>query len=317
MKKLISILLVAALATPMFAEKQTPEERGQADYSTWLPKAGEFSVGFNIDPLATFVGNMFNGNLANALGDLSGESLRGNNFLNGNAPQPNMISIMGTYMLTDNLGVRANIGLGIRSWTNRAYVYDDAARFINPLSTLDGLDKQKRKDVGASFSAGIEYRVGKTRPVQGVFGAGLTYGFWAIQKETYSYYNAITEGNQNPSNAGLYAGALNPKLATDYSFIDNPRILEQYANGGTHILGIYGSVGVEWFVAPKIALGLNVNLLFDYQWNPARVEVYEGWNHFTEQREEIVIHDQALADGISFTTDNIGANLYVTFYFGK
>lgn len=316
MKKLISILLVAALAMPMFAERQTPEERGQADYSTWLPKAGEFSVGFNIDPLATFAGNLFNGTMGNALGDLAGESLGSNNNL---APIriPNMISIMGTYMLTDNLGVRANIGLGIQTWNQRAYVVDDAAKFINPYSTLDGLDKMHSIDVGASFSAGIEYRVGKTRPVQGVFGAGLTYGFWGIQKDTYSYYNAITKDNQNPTNGALYGGAANPKFATDYNYIDNPRILEQYAQGGTHILGIYGSVGVEWFVAPKIALGLNVNLLLDYQWNPSRVEKWEGWNHFTEQRDEIIIHDLAKQDGFAFTTDNIGANLYITFYFGK
>ena len=316
MKKILSILLVAALAMPMFAEKQTPEERATADYSTWLPQAGEFSIGFNLDPLATFVGNIFNATVGNGLAPLAGQSLQGNNVF---APigVPNMISIMGNYMLTDNLGVRANIGLGINSWTNRGYVIDDAEKFINPYSTLEGLDKRHRLNVGASFSAGIEYRVGKTRPVQGVFGAGLTYGFWGIRRDTYTYYNAITKDNQNPHNAGLYAGAVDPKFATDYSYIDNPRILAQYAQGGTHIFGLYGSVGVEWFVAPKIALGLNVNILLDYQWNPARVSDWEGWNHFTEQVDKITIHDQAKQDGFSFTTDNIGANLYVAFYLGK
>ncbi|MBO4454241.1 MAG: hypothetical protein J5761_04215 [Paludibacteraceae bacterium] len=316
MKKILSIMLVAVLAMPMFAEKQTPEERANVDYSAWLPQQGDFSIGFNVNPLATFVGNLFNGTVGNFLAPMAGESLGGNNWL---APvvAPNMLSIMGTYMVTDNLGIRANVGLGVYSWNTRGYVVDDAAKFINPYSTQDGLDKKHSLDVGASFSAGIEYRIGK-RNVQGVFGAGLTYGFWGITKDTYSYYNAITVANQNPSKtADIVYPAVNAKFATDYSYIDNPRILQQYTVGGTHMLGLYGSIGVEWFVAPKIALGLNVNLLLDYQWNPARAEVWEGWNHFTAEAQEITIHDKAMQNGFTFTTDNIGANLYVAFYFGN
>lgn len=308
MKRLVNILLVVALALPVIAaDRPTPEERANADFSAWLPQQGEYSLGFNIDPLATFVGNFFNGTMGNGLAPFAGEPLR----------VPGMVSIMGSYMLTDNLAARANVGLGIYGGTNRAYVIDDAEKFMNPYSTLEGLDKQKWLDLGASFSAGIEYRVGKRR-VQGVFGAGLTYGFWGINRNQYFYYNAITAANQNPSNGGLSAGmGVNAKFATDYSYIDNPRLLDKHTATGTHILGVYGSAGVEWFVAPKIALGLNVNLLLDYTWDPARVEVWEGWNHFTQEKQEITIHDQALNTGFSFTTDNIGANLYIAFYFGK
>ena len=317
MKKILSIMLAAVLAVPMFAgEKPTPEERAKADYSAWLPEAGEWSLGFNLNPLAMFVGNLFNGSVGNTLNPMAGQSLGGNNPI---APlgAPNMASIMGTYMATDKLAIRANIGLGIYAWNERAYVIDDAAKFLNPYSTLEGLDKKHSSNYGASFSLGAEYRVGKTRPVQGVFGAGLTYGFWSVRSVEYSYYNAITDVNQNPSNGGLYVGAPNAKFATDYSFIDNPRLLKDYTAQGTHILGLYASAGIEWFVAPKIALGVNVNVLLDYQWNPSRVEMWEGWNRFTQQRQEITIHDRAMQDGFTFSTNNIGANLYVAFYFGK
>ena len=38
MKKIVSIMLVAALAMPMFAgEKETPEQRANKDYTSWLP----------------------------------------------------------------------------------------------------------------------------------------------------------------------------------------------------------------------------------------------------------------------------------------
>jgi len=308
MKKLLNIILVLALAMPMIAgERLTPEERANADYSSWLPQQGEYSLGFNIDPVTTFIGNFFNGTVGNALAPLAGEPIM---------RMPGMVSIMGSYMLTDKVGVRANIGLGLAGGTNRGYVIDDAEKFINPYSTLEGQDKQKWLNAGASFSAGIEYRVGKRR-IQGVFGAGLTYGFWGINRNQYTYYNVITAANQNPSNAGLYGGAPNAKFATDYSYIDNPRLLDKHTAAGTHILGVYGTVGVEWFVAPKIALGLNVNVLLDYNWDPERVEVWEGWNHFTQEVNKITIHDQARNSGFQFTTDNIGANLYVSFYFGK
>lgn len=314
MKKVISIILAAILAMPMIAgERPTPEERANADYSAWLPQQGDWSIGFNVNPIATFVGNLFNGTAGNVLNPLAGQAFSSNNAL---APNfiPNMASIMGTYMVTDNLGIRANVGLGVNVWNDRAYVQDDYAKFMNPYSTLEGLDKRNRLNVGASVSAGIEYRVGKRR-VQGVFGVGLAYGVWGLTRNNYTYYNAITKDNQNPTNAGLYAGGVNAKFLTDYTFIDNPRLLSQYTVGGTHMAGVYGSVGVEWFVAPKIALGLNVNVLVDYQWNPARAEKWEGWNRFTEQVQEITIHSRALQDGFAFSTDNIGANLYVAFYF--
>lgn len=309
MKKVISILLAAVLAVPMFAQRPTPEERANADFSAWLPQEGDWSLGFGLDPIASFIGNMFNGTTWNGLNALQGESLA------DPVAMPRMASIMGSYMLTDKLAVRANIGLGIYGSTERQYVQDDAALFLNPYSTQDGLDVHKSLNLGASFSAGIEYRVGKRR-VQGVFGAGLTYGFWGISKDSYSYYNAITEANQAPSQQ-IYAPAT-ITLPAKFNYLQNARLLENSADlGHSHMVGIYGSAGVEWFVAPKIALGLNVNLLLDYQWTAARTQKWEGWNPVLAQRQEIIVHDKAPQDGFTFTTDNIGANLYVAFYFGK
>ena len=307
-------MLVAALALPMFAQEQEApkEKKAKVDYSEYLPQQGDFSLGFSINPIATFIGNLFNGygtnGTANRLGAVTGEPLAKSQLLG----TPNMASIMGSYMLTDNWAVRANIALGVRTGTNRAYVIDDAAKFMNPYSTTEGLDRQKWQNIGAAFSAGGEYRVGKRR-VQGVFGFGLTYGFWGVTRNDYTYYNAFTDANQNPTNAGL---APVPALPADYAWLSNPRQLSQYTTGGTHIFGAYGTVGVECFIAPKVALGLNVNVLLNYEWSPARVAEYEGWNTYTQQQQRIAIHDGASRSGFTFSTDNIGANLYFAFYFG-
>lgn len=309
-------MLAATLAVPMFAERPTPEERANLDYTSWLPQQGDWSIGFGIDPIATFVGNLFNGNTNNRLAPLSGETLADKKL-----GMPRMASIMGSYMLTDKIGLRANIGVGVTSHVDRAYVQDDAAKFFNPYSTLEGKDSYSQLSAGFSASFGAEFRVGHRR-VQGVFGVGATYGFWAMNRDRFTYYNAITDANQNPNDAGLsaWAASVDPtaaKLATDYSFIDNPRLLERSTGAGTHIVGVYGSAGVEWFVAPKVALGLNVNLLLDYNWSPSTVSKWEGWNNILRERQEITIHNDAMSNGFTFTTDNIGANLYVAFYISK
>ena len=110
MKRLISFILVAVLALPLLAEEQVVtkprEKKVLNDYSEWLPKQGDFSLAFSLDPIATFVGNMFNGNLSNGLGDLAGEPL-----LDGITGAP-MVSIMGTYMHTDQLAWKVNLGIG-------------------------------------------------------------------------------------------------------------------------------------------------------------------------------------------------------------
>ena len=81
------------------------------------------------------------------------------------------------------------------------------------------------------------------------------------------------------------------------------------------ILGVYASAGVEWFVAPKVALGANVNFGVYYEVNPARATTYEGWNTQTMQLEQFTDLVAPASHGFHFGTDNIGASLYMAFYF--
>jgi opacity protein-like surface antigen len=333
MKKILSIMLVAALAMPMFAEKQGIEERANADYSSWLPQAGEFSLGFSVDPFANFLGQMF------SVGATPNEYTRGEYNIGGQGLGYNknsalrltspVVSIMGSYMLTDNLGVKANIGL-IVDHERRIYnVEDQAVNFEQPLKHGIVNDVWIHGEYGGSFSAGVEYRLGKRR-VQGVFGAGLMYAFQTSANK-YSYGNQMTEANQMPTVAGaLWDGKegvykVNPEegvYAATRLVNDAGTLIGEGEHGGQeafwHRFGLYTSVGVEWFVAPKIALGLNVNLDLLYKWSSNVCMQYEGYNLLTKQTEVFTdVRNVANYSGVTFGTENIGANLYLAFYFGK
>lgn len=296
-------LLVATAAFADGADKPTPEDKGKKDYSSWLPAQGDMSVGFSLDPLATFAGNLFNGNLDNTLEDLAGEPLLYRQLPNS------CVSIMGTYMLTNELALRANIGFGYSLKQNNFFVQDDAALAFDDLSNAKVIDQMNSQILSGSFSAGIEYRLGKRLPIQGVFGAGLSYAC-GMSKSTYAYGNAITQLNQNPS--------MNSEMpATDAvtKYLPNARLLSVQSSDMIHMVGVYGSVGVEWFVTPKVALGANVNLGIYYELNPSETYVYEGWNTITEQVDQHTELVAPASHGFHFGTDNIGASLYMAFYF--
>ena len=297
-------LIVATAAFSQTETKPQRERKQLKDYTEYLPKAGDVAIGFSLNPLANFVGNMFNGNTWNSLDDLTAEPML--------CPTPNIAAIMAKYMLTDQLGIKANIGFGCNIYSKNGYIVDDAAMMMNPLSEAKVIDTYKVNKLSGSIALGVDYHVGKQLPVQGVFGVGIIY---ALGHEThqYKYGNAITELNQNPShNTSIFPTT--PTTGT-IPYMPNARMLSDQAINLIHRVGAYASVGVEWFVAPKISLGANVNLNICYTLNPARETIYEGWNNATSQVEQYTDLVAPASHGFTFSTDNIGANLLMNFYF--
>ncbi len=297
-------LIVATAAFSQTETKPQRERKQLKDYTEYLPKAGDVAIGFSLNPLANFVGNMFNGNTWNSLKNLAAEPML--------CPTPNIAAIMAKYMLTDQLGIKANLGFGCNIYSKNGYIVDDAAMMMNPLSEAKVIDTYKVNKLSGSIALGVDYHVGKQLPVQGVFGVGIIY---ALGHEThqYRYGNAITELNQNPSyNTSIFPTAVTTGLIP---YMPNARMLSDQAINLIHRVGAYASVGIEWFVAPKISLGANVNLNICYTLNPARETIYEGWNNATSQVEQYTELVAPASHGFTFSTDNIGANLLMNFYF--
>lgn len=296
-------LIVATAAFSQTETKPQREKKQLKDYSEYLPKTGDVAIGFSLNPLANFVGNMFNGNTWNSLKNLAAEPML--------CPTPDIASIMAKYMLTDQLGLKVNLGFGCNIYSKNGYIGDDAAMMMNPLSEAKVIDTYKVNKLSGSIALGVDYHVGKQLPVQGVFGVGIIY---ALGHEThqYKYGNAITELNQTPA----YSNDVfqSTTVFRDLHYMQG-RVLSDQAEDLIHRVGAYASAGIEWFVAPKISLGANVNLNICYTLNPARATIYEGWNTATSQVEQYTELVAPANHGFTFSTDNIGANLLMNFYF--
>ena len=173
MRKLLSLLLVAFVAIGNIAAQDVEEK-------VYLPEAGDWAIGFDAKPLLNFVGNVFNGSYSNTMDDFGGGEptldLNAFNSQNSSIFNSPTVSLMAKYMITDNLAFKTNVGILVNNDKTAAYVRDDAAYVLDPLSEAKVADIRNQRNTGFSLLAGLEYRVGKKR-VQGVFGGGLLVGF--------------------------------------------------------------------------------------------------------------------------------------------
>ena len=296
MKKIIAIILSACLFPAML----WAEDKEQKQY---LPEEGDWALGIDVVPILKYIGNAFNGtNGTNELSHVGGTPFTSGKF-GGQGLMPT-VSIMGKYMLTDEWAVRANVGLMISSANDKAYSIDDKALAENPFSEAKVVDGARYDRNGMSMLLGAEYRKGSRR-IQGVFGAGLLFAF-QNSKETFSWGNALTEINQSPTS---HSFANMPTLPSGY------RALTQNEAGSNFYLGVTGSAGVEWFVAPKIALGAEVNLSLYYIFGTQTYVESEGYNATLGKVETRTDLYAPGSNGIYFGTESLGGSLYMTFYF--
>ncbi len=284
-------ITMAAIAAAMLAG--VPASAADETKTVYTPEQGDIAFGVDIVPLLRTIDNAFDRTSGSA-------TIGADPFESANAwVRPN-VAISAKYMLTDRLAVSAILGLKVDSETSRHYVTDDLAVGLDPLSEAQVIDSRRDTETGGSLMAGIEYRLGKRR-VQGIFGGGLLFGF-STQSVTYTYGNKLTALNQHPSSA--FDGA-----------IDGYRDLASRPNGPAFALGVYGKMGVECFVAPKIAIGATVDLYLYGTFGPNGWIKREGFNAAYNKVEERVDLVTPGNRGIHFGTDNLGGSLYLAFYF--
>ncbi len=268
-----------------------------------MPKAGDYAISISALPFVNFLGNAFNGTMSQDLDEIGATPSYTENEASMLKPT---VSIMGKYFLAKDLAVRVNVGLITNNQYSSAYAVDDNELASNPLSEAKVIDTKSYVQSGGSITAGLEWRVGHSR-VQGVFSCSALY-MYHTTNTSYTYGNAVTEVNQNPSNSGIGASS------SLVSYFSTMRTLKD-CGGNTHTFGVVGSAGVEWFVASNISIGAEVNLTGAYATTTQAYSIYEGYNLNTEKVEEYTDLNSPASHALYFGTNNVGANLNINFYF--
>ena len=308
MKKYILFASACLLSLNLFAQQDKPEKN-------YLPEEGDVTIGINAIPFLKYLGNCFSdagNNTINAT-DVGGVLSIG--FPVAPGLQNPTISIFGKYFLTDQTALRLNVGIGIGSKTQRGYAPDDAALVADPLSVAQVEDSYKYRSTGFSLAAGYEWRRGGKR-LQGFWG-GQAVVAYSNSKHFFNYGNAITEINQTPSQtstvwdnpvSGQTVPTLNPNIG------NNSRLLQQN-DGRSWTYGVGGFVGVEYYIAPKIAIGCEMSLNLLWTTEGKSLQKSERFNPDFNRVEENVRWSEPGGSAFHFGTENIGTSLYVAFSF--
>lgn len=179
-KIILGFLGALMLQTSVASAQETMENKNGQEI---LPQAGDIGLGVNAVPILNFVGNTFNGNTNNTyIGSNKFVSNLGNNV------------IFGKYMLSSTTALRAHLRVGISSFSNRNYVYDDTKNDPDSLVT----DYVRINNSQYILGAGYEMRRGFGR-LRGFYGAEAFLGYGRLNQRTYQYGNAFGALNAAPT----------------------------------------------------------------------------------------------------------------------
>lgn len=202
-------------------------DRHHKDFSHILPQQGDLATGIDLAGAVKFIGNSF--------ADSKPEG-RAITPFGGNA-------FFAKYFLTDNIALRARLGVNVGNYTERAFSIDDVAYAVDPTTDRKVTDTEKYRYGGFDLGVGIEFRR-SLRRVQGWVGAEAFIGTVG-ERYAFEYGNAITSTNPHPSTSlgGFYGKG---------------RLLEEKSRsirGGLSVL-----TGVDYFLSRNVSLGLEFGL---------------------------------------------------------
>jgi hypothetical protein len=293
-KKITSLLILSVLPLGVLTAQEDKD---------YLPKAGDLAVGIDMQPVYSFFGNLANGDAGNGLGQFGGED-----------PFGIGISIMGKYMLDNTTALRVNVGIDKNTTKTYSYSIDDKELFLNPLSEAKVQDLNKFKNSTYSIAAGIEFRKGENR-IQGYLGADVLFG---LEKQHYqfSYGNALTDVNQNPTRTAYNntpGGFPNAPDIANVGYWSTTFATESYMC--SVLAGVAGRVGVEYFVVPQLSFGGEVSLVIAKTFEKLSYTKAEGYNPATAQVETHTELIRPASSQFHIGTEDLGGKLFMMFYF--
>jgi hypothetical protein len=276
MKKILSIIILVVISFSI-AFSQTPEKEiaAEKDFSVYFPKAGDIAIGVDMGNLIKFTGNSIFGNT-----DI------GSDIDAVNAFQSNFF---GKYFLSNDMALRARLGIGVNNSKTREFVRDDFAFLNDPFTNQQTVDTRFLRSHGIELGIGMELRRSLWR-VQGYAGAEVFFGY-ERRNLYYEYGNDITAANQLPSttlfvNNGTVENLVHPEIA--YA-AGNDRILQKE---NRYILNYGGGLfmGADLFLSRNISVGVEFKLEARASYEGEQIVVAEGWR--VDDKYNLEVYDR-------------------------
>ena len=255
-----------------------------------LPEAKDFALSIDASPFLTYTGKLLSAAGADAP------------VINSIANYP--LTIGGKYFISPKQAYRARVRIGIVSQTLSNSVVD------NQNTTLDTLyikDSRKVSSTDVTLAFGKEFRRGKTR-LQGFYGGEGIIGI-STGKSIYTYGNAFSNLNVSPTSTDF----VTPTSLGYASAAANNRI--QSESNGTGIkIAARAFVGAEYFISPKMSIGLEFGFsLMYYNQNDGKLST-ESWDAANGSVKNKTLAKSG-TKGFGVDNDNSGGAIMLNFHF--
>ena len=121
----------------------TATARSQETEVEYTPKTGDYAISVSAIPMTTYIGQLFNGALANNYAEFGGQAFIGGdvNTVPFQKIAP-LMSVSGKYFLDKETALRVNLGLIYQRTDTKTYALDDAELAVNPFSQKKVIDTQ-------------------------------------------------------------------------------------------------------------------------------------------------------------------------------
>lgn len=292
-KRLFSILTILSVHV---ANAQTPPDnttetvllskKGEAI----LPEAKDYALSIDASPFLTYTGKL----LSTAGADAPS--------VNSLANYP--LTIGGKYFLNAKQAYRARVRIGIASQTVNNSVVDNQN---TNLDTVYIKDTRKSSSTNVTLAFGKEFRRGKTR-LQGFYGGEGIIGI-STGKSIYTYGNTFSNLNVSPTSTDF----LTPTVLGYASGSTNSRI--QSESNGTGIkVAARGFVGAEYFIFPKMSIGVEFGFsLMYFNQNDGKLST-ESWDAAAGSVKNKTLAKSG-SSGFGIDNDNSGGAIMLNFHF--
>lgn len=290
MRKLLTALLLLS-ASVIIA--QPVSKKGEP----YLPEAGEYALSIDAAPFFTYMGSLFSKDGAPAPGAA---------FTN-----PELSIALKMFRRAD-LAYRARIRLGIQSNAWNGF----QPEFSNTATDNTVKDTYNRTVTNVYLSYGVEKRKGQTR-IQGYYGIEGGVGL-GTEAHNFKYGNAIEANNTVPQRTQFELVFQDSPETAVTNFEENNAFITRYQLGTTFMIGARAFVGAEFFVFPKLSLGVEFGLAAMVSLQGKGTIEAESWTIPTGGGSETLVTDVTELGGnseIGLDTDNTRGSINLTFHF--